>query len=88
VGLRADLDRCGKSRRPSGFDPRTVQLVGSRYTDRATRPTFISCNLCIPNKRLYQIPSIGGSVFVCGQTRVSAPDEPLVVARFCERTKK
>jgi len=24
---------------PPGFDPRTVQPVGSRYTDYATRPT-------------------------------------------------
>jgi hypothetical protein len=40
VGLRAGLDRCGKSRAPLGFDPRTAQLVGSRYTDYATRPTY------------------------------------------------
>jgi len=33
VGLRAGLDWCGKSRPPPGFDPRTVQPVGSRYTD-------------------------------------------------------
>ena len=26
-------DRCGKSRPPLGFDPRTVQPVASRYTD-------------------------------------------------------
>ena len=32
VGLRAGLDRCGKSRPPQGFDPRTVQPVASRYT--------------------------------------------------------
>ena len=38
VGVRAGLDRCGKSRLPPGFDPRTVQPVGSRYTDYATRP--------------------------------------------------
>jgi len=25
---------------PPGFDTRTVQPVGSRYTDYATRPTF------------------------------------------------
>ena len=29
----------GKSR-PTGFDPRTVQPVVSRYTDRATGPTY------------------------------------------------
>ena len=38
VGPRAGLDRCGKSRPPPGFDPRTVQPVASRYTDYATRP--------------------------------------------------
>jgi len=27
---------------PPGFDPRTVQPVGSRYTDYATRPTVSS----------------------------------------------
>ena len=26
---------------PPGFDPRNVQLVASRYTDYATRPTII-----------------------------------------------
>jgi hypothetical protein len=36
VGPRADLDRCGKSRPPPGFDP---QPVASCYTDYATRPT-------------------------------------------------
>ena len=36
VGLRADVDRCGKARPPPGFDPRTVKPVASRYTDWAT----------------------------------------------------
>ena len=35
VGLRAGLDWCGKCRPPPGFDPRTVQPVGTRYTDYA-----------------------------------------------------
>jgi hypothetical protein len=39
VGPRAGLDRCGKSRPPTGFDSRTVQPVASRYNDWATRPT-------------------------------------------------
>ena len=39
VGPRAGLDRYGKSRPPPGFDPRTVQPVGSRYIDYASRPT-------------------------------------------------
>ena len=33
VGPRAGLDGCGKFRPSPGFDPRTVQLVASRYTD-------------------------------------------------------
>ena len=39
VGPRVGLDRCGKSRPPPAFDPRTVQFVASRYTDYATRST-------------------------------------------------
>ena len=42
VGLRASLDRCGKSRPPPGYDLRTVQPVASRYTDYATQPTHMS----------------------------------------------
>jgi len=37
--------RCGKSRPPPRFDPRTVQPVASRYTDYATRPTTNRVNL-------------------------------------------
>jgi hypothetical protein len=33
VGARADLEGCGKSHPPPGFDPQTTQLVVSRYTD-------------------------------------------------------
>ena len=40
VGPRAGLDRCGESRPPPGFDPRTVQPVASRCTEYATRPTW------------------------------------------------
>jgi hypothetical protein len=39
VGPRFGLDRCGKSRPQTGFDPQTAQPVASRYTDYATRPT-------------------------------------------------
>jgi hypothetical protein len=35
VDHRAGLNRGGKSPFPPGFDPRTVQLVASRYTDCA-----------------------------------------------------
>ena len=45
MGLRAGLDRCGKSRPPPGFDPRTVQPVGSRYTDYATRPIYVNSGI-------------------------------------------
>ena len=41
VGLRSGLDRCGKSRLPPGFDPQTVQPVGSRYTDYPAQFTRI-----------------------------------------------
>jgi hypothetical protein len=34
-GTRADLDECGKSRPPPGFDTRTVLPVDIRYTDSA-----------------------------------------------------
>jgi len=42
VGPRAGLDRCGKSRPPPRFDPRTVQPIASRYMDWSTRPTMWS----------------------------------------------
>jgi hypothetical protein len=41
--LGGPQDRSGQMRKispPPGFDPRTVQHVGSRYTDWATRPTY------------------------------------------------
>ena len=40
MGLRAGLDKCGKSRLHRDSIPGTVQPVGSRYTDYATRPTI------------------------------------------------
>jgi hypothetical protein len=33
VDLTPAVDGLGKSRPPSGFDPRTVQRTASRYTD-------------------------------------------------------
>jgi hypothetical protein len=33
VGSSVGLEMCEKFRPPRGFDPRTVQLVVSRYTD-------------------------------------------------------
>ena len=35
VDSRAGMDGCGKIPSPLEFDPRTVQLVESRYTDYA-----------------------------------------------------
>jgi len=32
---------------PPGFDPQTVQPVGSRYTDYATRPTNVDICRCL-----------------------------------------
>jgi hypothetical protein len=39
VGLRGRSGQVRKISLPPGFDPRTVQAVGSRYTSYATRPT-------------------------------------------------
>ena len=41
MGPRAGLDRCGKSRPPPRFDPRTVHSVASRYTAYDIRPTRV-----------------------------------------------
>ena len=51
VGPRAGLNECGKSRFQTGFDPRAVQPIASRYTDWAipthedivTTPNFFYC---------------------------------------------
>jgi hypothetical protein len=40
VGPRSGLDRCGKISPVTGFEPRTVQPVASRYTDYATAHTL------------------------------------------------
>jgi hypothetical protein len=39
-GPQGRSGRVRKTSSPPGFDPRTVQSVASRYTDRATRPTY------------------------------------------------
>jgi len=44
--LGGPQDRSGRVRKispPPGFDPRTVQRVASRFTDKATGPTLSSC---------------------------------------------
>jgi hypothetical protein len=45
VGPRTGLDGCGKSCPPTGFDPRTLRPVASRYTDDAI-PAQV--NICLP----------------------------------------
>ena len=50
MGLRTGLDRCGKFRPSPGINPRTVQPVGSRCADYATRPP---CNGSYRFKYLY-----------------------------------
>jgi len=75
---------------PPGFDPRTVQLAASRYTDWATRPT----TWWIHNKIFLQIPqvhvqwrnilhkytkyvvSVSGLLTYVGKTRKSTPPPP------------
>ena len=45
MGRRGRSGQVRKVSTPPGFDPRTVQPVGTRYTDCATRPTIIICKL-------------------------------------------
>ena len=53
VGPRAGLDWSGKSRPLSGFDPRTVQLVRSHYTDWAIpAPIYIYVCVCNQNRHV------------------------------------
>jgi len=40
---------------PPGFDPGTVQPVGSRYTDYATRPTYLKCVYLYCDSQFLQI---------------------------------
>ena len=43
-GLQGESGQVPKISPPTSFDPRTVQPVGSRYTDYATRPTIPNCS--------------------------------------------
>jgi len=50
VGPRIGLDIYGKFRPPSGFDPRTVQLIANRHADYAVtfkKPQLIIKFPCI-----------------------------------------
>ena len=57
VGLRADVDWCGKTSPTLRFDPRTVQPVASRYTDRAIAAHEKVCQFSLFQK--HQL-SLGG----------------------------
>jgi hypothetical protein len=65
VGPRVDQDLCRKSRPPPHFQPRTVQPLGSRYTDRVStcvdvrktsvRITYSSGNHLVARQRAEQV---------------------------------
>ena len=57
VGLRTDVDWCGKTSPTLRFDPRTVQPVASRYTDRAIAAHEKVCQFSLFQK--HQL-SLGG----------------------------
>jgi len=61
VGPRAGLDRCGKSRPPTGFNPWTVQPIASHYTDYATWPT-----MCI----YWRVKELSASVYITNQVNM------------------
>jgi hypothetical protein len=63
MDLRAGLDRCGKSRPPPGFDPGTVQHVGSRYTHYATRPTANQRKADVLSLYIYFLLLFTGTLF-------------------------
>ena len=57
MGPRAGLDKCRKSRPLPGFDPWTTQTVASRYTDYATRPTYLLCTLHVKHVKSQRLAS-------------------------------
>ena len=64
VGSKAGLDGCGKSHPPPGFDPRTVQLVASRYTDYGIPAQFYS-SLVIRSVGIINVMAIIFFYFLC-----------------------
>ena len=55
MGPRVGLDRCGISRPPQGFDPRTVQPVDSRYTDCTIPAHPAVVGLCKKLRNYYNV---------------------------------
>jgi len=84
---------------PTGFDPRTVQPIASRYTDWATRPTFLwyfneirifSTDFFEKywNSKYHENPFSGSRVLTWGRTDRRTDMPKLIVALhifFCDR---
>jgi hypothetical protein len=68
VGLSAGLDGFGKSHPPLGFDPRTVQPLASRYTDRAVPVHKLSEVQIILRNLMYALVIILLCYFVVSET--------------------
>ena len=81
MGLRVGLDRCGKSRPPPGFDPRTVQPVASRYTDYATWPTLLEA-LVNFRVRLISSANVGSLAFRVDEHRLRLLENSLMTFRL------
>ena len=57
-GTQGQFGQVRKISPPPGFDPRPVHLVGSRYTDYATRP--INSRLASANKHKIEVFDMSG----------------------------
>ena len=70
---------------PSGFDPRTVQPVASRYTDYATRPTRYCSHGSINKRNIYPQFSVRSlSCFVdCPSGLMMGPSNTLLSTTHC-----
>jgi hypothetical protein len=66
VGPRAGLDGCCKSRPPPGFDPRTAQLVASRYADYTYRKAYVGRFCVNPGLRNSRREGEGGTCIQSG----------------------
>jgi len=62
MGPMASVDGCRKACPPSGFDPRTIQPVASRYTD-VSYPSVCVC-VCVLTKFFYKVLAVSLWQFV------------------------